>query len=101
VAEAPEVNTDKSVRRAPNPEKAAAKKAKTAETAAEAPAKARRKASNYPKCAWPECAKNRSPRTIPYCGEHSRAAKTGSSTLTVVPSEPAANGIGHEQASER
>jgi hypothetical protein len=37
----------------------------------------RRKISNYPKCAWAGCGKNRSPRTIPYCGEHYRAVKAG------------------------
>jgi hypothetical protein len=37
----------------------------------------RRKISNYPKCAWAGCGKNRSPRTIPYCGEHFRAVKAG------------------------
>jgi hypothetical protein len=46
------------------------------ETAA-APARKRRKAMNYPKCAWAGCGKNRSPRTLPFCGEHFRAVKAG------------------------
>jgi hypothetical protein len=37
----------------------------------------KRRVLNYPKCAWPGCTKNRSPRTIPYCGEHFRANRAG------------------------
>jgi hypothetical protein len=37
----------------------------------------KRRVVNYPKCAWAGCGKNRSPRTIPYCGEHFRAVRAG------------------------
>jgi hypothetical protein len=35
-------------------------------------AKPKRRVVNYPKCRWPGCGKNMSPRTRPYCGEHNR-----------------------------
>jgi hypothetical protein len=41
-----------------------------------APPRAKRKYT-APKCAWAGCGKNRSPRTMPYCGEHARAVKAG------------------------
>jgi hypothetical protein len=48
-----------------------------APTPVAAPARRKRRNSNYPKCAWAGCGKNRSPRTIPYCGEHFHAVKAG------------------------
>ena len=36
-----------------------------------------KKRRNYPKCQWPGCGNNLSPRTRPWCGAHYRRVKAG------------------------
>ncbi len=64
-----------------NGARAAALATGTASAAAAGPgrrgAKGKRKMLNYPKCHWPGCNKNMSPRTRPWCGEHNRRVQSG------------------------
>ena len=49
---------------------------KTAKAEAKPKAK-KRVMKNYPKCAYPKCAKNRFPKGEGFCGEHWRSFKAG------------------------
>ncbi len=42
-----------------------------------APAKKKRVATNYPKCAYPRCTKNRFPRGKGFCGKHWKEFEAG------------------------